>query len=164
MNREDIDKLNELEEREQEMQQSGQGQFESENFKFGELLIKDDMTNWTKGVAEKFPIIFDKEMALSNLTEKDIKWFMIQLDIAKIDYMMSRPEMDLDYAEVQNFDMLKMKARAKLMRSTGGMMRERGLFAQQHQIRQFITDNQGNKASGGIIGFMQRAMGGGGRR
>ena len=84
---------------------------------------------------------------------------MLYFDIAKINYMMGRPEQDLTFDEIRNIDMLKMKILLKLKRSSGGMLRERALFAQQHQIRQFIT-NEPEQAKGGLLSGLGKMFGG----
>lgn len=138
--------------------------FESESYRFAKIILKDDdiLNNIPLNMPEIFWICFDKELALSNFQPEDVRWFLQQFEMAKIDYMMSRPEEDLTFDEIRQFEMMRMKIIAKLKRSEGGMLRERALFAQQHQIRQFMT-NEISQPSGGILSKIGGFLGGGKR-
>lgn len=155
----DLLELAAIEKAEKDVQGKLEGGFESESFRFGKLILEDKLEGLPEDIKRKFWIVFDKELSLSNFQPEDIRWFSLYLDILKIDMMESQPEMNMTFDAAMNFDMLKMKTVAKTLRSTGGMIRERGLLAQQHQIKQFIT-SEGERPQGGIMSKISGFFGG----
>ncbi len=145
-----LEELQELQSMEEKKDRRLLESFEAEAFKFGKLMIEDNPDNYPEKLRENFWMVFDKELALTNLEKEDITKLMFMFDIAKLDFKMSKAPFELSFEELKNLDMLEMKMFAKIKRSTGGMQRERGLFAQQHQIRQFIT-NEHEQPKGGFL-------------
>jgi len=133
--------------------------FETEMFRFAKLIISDeDLRDVDPELRKRFWLVFDKELALSNFDKQDLEWLMLAFDCAKIDYMMSKYEDEIDFKKLQHLDMIKLKFIAKLRRSVGGMMRERALFAQQHQIKQVMVSEK-DQPSGGILSKIASAFG-----
>lgn len=132
-------------------------QFESESFKFSELLLKDDMDKIPEELRKPFWVFFDKELALSNLSEADVTKITFLLGLVKLDIMMAKPDYDLQFEDMANLDAMTIKAVIKAKRSTGGIERERALFVQQ--VKQFLT-NEGNQVKGGFLSKVGSMFGG----
>jgi hypothetical protein len=142
----------------QQISQSGyKNSFESESFKFSELLLKDDMDKIPDELQKPFWVFFDKELSLSNLGEQDVQKIIFLLGLVKLDIMMSKPDYDLRFEDMANLDAMTIKAVIKAKRSTGGIERERALFVQQ--VKQFLT-NEGSQVKGGFLSKIGSMFGG----
>jgi len=131
--------------------------FESETNRFSEFLLEDNLRNIPKtfmgnndnAFLQDFWIAFDKEMALTNLEPNDVRYIMDHFEIARLNALMRHPDYKLDFNDVSQLNLAKMKIFIKAKRSTGGINRERALIASQ--IRQFLTNEQ-ETPKGGIFG------------
>lgn len=121
---------------------------DSEFYKFSQMLLTDDMKNVPEDLREKFWVFFDKELSLTNLTPDAVKWIMFQFDIAKLDSMIAKPDFELKFEDSGDATNMKVKAFAKIMRSTSPK-RERELLATQ--IRQSIISDESSGVSGGFL-------------
>lgn len=120
--------------------------FEGESARFNKFIIENDRTLLPPDIENNFWAFMDKEMALSNLDNKDIKRGLLWFDIAKINFMMNKPDYKLDFDTVRRIDQARFKAFVKMKRSFGGSDRERAqLTTQIRELR--IPEahrNQGN--------------------
>lgn len=120
---------------------------DSEQFKFSQFLIADDLKSVPEQLPKQLWSFFDKEMAITNLTPDDVRWLGLQFDIAKLDLNMSKPDFEMTFDDMRDQTNMKVKSFIKMKRSTSPQ-RERELLATQ--IRQFITsEDQG--VSGGWL-------------
>ena len=142
---------------EEELRESQE--FDNEAYKFAKLLITDDRLADDEELMKKFWIVFDKDVSLSNLTEEDVKSLLLWFDILKIDYLMSKYEDEIDFRKIRNIDALRAKLLVKAKRSTGGLTRDRALFAQQHQIKELVVGSK-EAPKGGILGRIASLFGG----
>lgn len=140
----------------QQNQEDLQRLLESEQFKFSQMLLEDNLKDVPEGIPKKFWSFFDKEMAITNLTPEDVRWLMFQFDIAKLDQNMSRPDFELSFDDMRDQTNLKVKSFIKMKRSTSPM-RERELLATQ--IKQFIS-NENEGVSGGFLSKLGGVFGG----
>lgn len=134
-----------------------QGYFEGEQWKFSQRLLDNDEIT-PKFIIENFPAFMDREMALTNMDKDVVKRIMLYYDIAKIDYMMSKPDFKHNFEELRMIDQARVKTLCKALRSTGGPDRERALITTQ--IRELRIPNQARQ-SGGFLGGITRFFGGG---
>ena len=123
---------------------------ETEQFKFSQILLENDLKHVPKNIPKSFWAFFDKELSLTNFTPEDIRSNMFMFDIAKLDLMMSQTDFDMKFEDQIDFTNLKVKAFAKMKRSFGSD-RERVMLASQ--IRQVISTEKGG-VSGGFLSKM----------
>lgn len=154
---EDMQQLLQLEEQEQRTSAETSRAFESDSFKFSELVLKDDMTKIPEHLQKGFWVFLDKELSLTNLKEEDIGRILFGFDLVKLDLMMSKPDYKLNFNDMADFDAMRLKALIKAKRSTGDMMRERAMFMQQ--IKQLLTNEQ-QQVKGGWLSKLGSAFGG----
>ncbi len=65
-------------------------------------------------------VVYDKELALTNLRDEEIPWLRKQLQLAEIIYKMSRPALECKYSEEIVLATLPLKHMVKLSRSRDG--------------------------------------------
>ena len=116
----------------------------------GEFLLEDDPKKISvpEEFRKRFWIVFDKELALSNFDKDDVKRLMFSLDIIKLDVLIGTPDFEVSFEDMMQFDEIEMKAFVKIMRSTGGVNRERSLLTTQ--IKQFLTRSM-DQPKGGFL-------------
>jgi hypothetical protein len=114
--------------------------------KFTEFLITDKSI--PPNLSEPFWGFGDKENAISNLRPDDIKSVLNQFEIARLTYLMSKPEFEHSWKDELALNNLRPKLQVKLKRSEGGF--ERRLEATQ--IRQIQTDSLGREQKKGFLG------------
>jgi len=131
--------------------------FESESIKFAQFMLENNNKNIPEHLLVQFWPFLDVEQALTNLNPPDVKLLMDELRIATLNIKMAHPDYEKSYDDVTNWDGMRAKTFSKLMRSTGGMQRERAL--QATQIRQLLT-NEGDSAKGGILSKLGGMFGG----
>lgn len=93
---------------------------------FAEFMLED------KSIPEPlralFPIFADKEFALTNLTPDQVWEFKLRFRNSVLNYYLLTPECE-QTAEINMWiDQMEAKFLAKILRSTGGMARERALY------------------------------------
>lgn len=130
--------------------------FETESYRFIKFLLENEK-NMPENLVALFWPFFDKEMALSNFSDRDVALLMDDLRISILNLKMSIPDFKKTYNDIIHLDNLKPKFFAKIKRSTGGMNRERALEATQ--IRQFLT-NETEQVRGGILSRLAGIFGG----
>jgi hypothetical protein len=128
----------------------------SEQFKFSQLLLKDEMVNVKPDISKKWWVFFDKEMSLTGLTIEDRQWIMSNWDIIKIDNLMAKPDFDLRFEDQNDFANMRVKAFIKISRSIGAD-RERVLLTTQ--IKQLMT-NENEQIQGGFLSKLGSLFGG----
>jgi len=121
-------------------------------------LIKFLMDNKTvpKSVRDHFWAFCSNTMALTNLDEKQLKILMYDFRNVKLDFMMSRPHYKLSFNEVKALSNLEALVRAHLLRSTGGVQRERFIIGAQ--IQQRIGGGE-EEQRGGVTGGIRKIFG-----
>ena len=154
---ESMQQLLQLEEQEQRNAVDTSRAFESDSFKFSELVLKDDMSQIPEHLHKAFWVFLDKELSLTNLKDEDIGRILFGFDLVKLDQMMSKPDYKLNFEDMADFDAMRLKALIKAKRSTGDMMRERAMFMQQ--IKQLLTNEQ-QQVKGGWLSKLGSAFGG----
>jgi len=105
--------------------------FDQQVLQFNKFIIENDRTILPPDIEKYFWVFNDKELALSNFDNNDIKRIMLWFDIAKINYMMGIPDYKLTFDMMRDIDEMWVKTLAKIKRSSGGMERERALLATQ---------------------------------
>ena len=133
--------------------------FESESLRFQQGLIKSTDENTPKYMPRNFWAFFDSELPLTNLNPQDVQKLMMVLKVTTLYGKMAIPDYKKSYEDLQFLSQLRVKAFSRMMRSTGGMQRERAL--QATQIHQVIS----NEPVQGRSGILQRVAGAfGGRK
>lgn len=112
--------------------------------------LPEDLTN----------VAYDKEQALSNLDDKQIKWLRMQLMRSVLMYRNGRPALAGNYNEEIKLAVLPAKHMMKLARSKRGF--ERQQQTTQTIIKQAITSPGGQPAGGRRWRVLGRRKGGGG--
>lgn len=118
------------------------------NFRLIQFLVEDKSI--PKHIRKDlFWAFSDKEMSLSNLTEKDIERVLTGMNVAYNYYLMSKPDYEHTWKDDIDFRQLRMKVFVKLKRSQDGF--ERKLDATQIRVSQ-IEEGQIKSTGGGIGG------------
>ncbi len=65
-------------------------------------------------------VVYDKELALTNLKDEEIPWLRKQLQLAELTFKMGRPALECNYAEEIVLSTLPLKHMIKLSRSREG--------------------------------------------
>lgn len=122
--------------------------------KFTQLLIEDKSIpqKW----AEKFWAFSDREMAVGYIEKSDVPTLMNMFDVARLDFLMSKPDYDFNWEDNATLSNLRTKFFVKVKRSVNAT--ERRLLATQ--IRQIITDTRSSTEK---AGFIKRLFGMGGK-
>ena len=121
--------------------------FQAEDFRFLQMILENEK-NHPEELDKLFWPFFDKEQALTNFTDVDVKVQMENLHIAILNYKMSIPDYRKTYNDIIHLDNMRAKLFAKVKRSTGGLNRERAI--QATHIKQLIANEQ-EVAKGGIL-------------
>jgi hypothetical protein len=121
--------------------------FDDNTSKFNEFLLRN--AHVPKDFAEKFWVVFENELALTNFERGDVDIMISELDIAILNWKMSHAHFETTQDDVTNLDMLRAKTFMRAMRSTGGLGRERAVEATQ--IRQILSGEGGTSPQGGIM-------------
>jgi len=126
-------------------------EIKSDGREFAEFLLEDEQKKIKvpENFMSNFWISFDKEMALTNLTDDDIKKLMLTQKIVRLDTIMEQPDFKLKFHDLKHLDQVEMKTFIKSKRSSGGMGRERALLATQ--IKQFKADAESDRPRGGML-------------
>lgn len=126
------------------------GGLESSNNKLIEYLIND--RSIPKHLRKQFFWAFsDKEMAISNLDDKQIRSVMLGSSIANKFYLMSKPDYKHTWEDEINYSNMRAKLFVKLNRSKDGF--ERKLEATQ--IRESHFDGGNQRRGGGVVGSIK---------
>lgn len=155
---EDITEQIELDKNIHEMDSASKGDspFTGIDFvRFTQLLIDDKSI--PKEWADKFWAFSDREMAVSNIEKADVPTLMNMFDVARLDFLMSKPDYDFSWEDNATLSNLRTKFFVKVKRSVNAT--ERRLLATQ--IRQIITDNRSGQEK---AGFLKRIFGFGGKK
>jgi hypothetical protein len=107
-------------------------------------------------------VVFDKELALTNLRDEEIPWLRRQLQLAEITFKMSRPALECNYTEEIMLSTLPMKHVIKLSRSRDG-----GFERRQQTTQTVIKRVEGVSSSTPVsrrVGRLRRLLPGGGER
>lgn len=124
------------------------------------ILGNDEISDDVKKHVNMFWAFKDKEMALTNLEDIDVKRQMMLFRDAELDYFMSKPQYKNRFEDQVMLTNFRALLFAKLKRSTGGVQRERFILGSQIQQRLGETEEV---PSGGILHRVGRALGLGGR-
>lgn len=150
----DLEQISQVENAERTQEFNDASGYENEAYKFAKATLEDSrelLNIIPRDLPQQFWAVFDKEFKLTNLNDKDdVRRLMYLFDIAKLDFKMSQNPRNVKFSNLKDWDMLEMKFFASIKRSTGGMLRERGLLATQHQIKQLIT-NESEQPHGGLL-------------
>lgn len=126
------------------------GGMESPNNKLIEFLVSD--RSIPKHLRKQYFWGFsDKEMAISNLDEKQIRSVMLGSSIANKFYLMSKPDYKHTWEDEINYSNLRAKLFVKLNRSKMGFERE----MQVKQIRENYVEGPQRRGGGGIVGSVK---------
>lgn len=133
--------------------------FESESTRFAKFQLDSKDENTPSNLPHDFWAFFDNEMALSNLNPQDVEKLMQVLKVATIYSKMATADYSKTYQDFMFLSQLRAKFFARVMRSTGGIQRERAI--QATQIHQVLSNDTPQVRSG----ILQRVAGAfGGRR
>jgi len=105
-------------------------------------------------------VVYDKELALSNLKENEIPWLRRQLHLSEITFKMSRPALTGSYDEEIIFSTLPVKFLVKLSRSRDGG------FERRQQTTQTVikrVEGLGGASQAGKPSRWRRLIPGGGK-
>lgn len=130
------------------------GQFGREDFKLVSYLLE------TPNIPDELKMPFwafrNRVLALTNLTDKDVKRIMYDWRDAKITFLMSRPHYKYSWKDELLISNLETILFAMLKRSTGGTQRERFIIGAQ--IQQRIGEPE-EIPSGGIVRGVRKFFG-----
>lgn len=103
-------------------------------------------------------VVFDKELALTNIRDEEMPYIRRQLQLAEIIYKMSRPALECNYTEEIMLSTLPMKHMIKLARSRDGG------FERRQQTTQTVIKRVEGIASTPVarkVGRLRRLLPGG---
>lgn len=103
-------------------------------------------------------VVYDKELALTNLRDEEIPWLRRQLHLAELTFKMSRPALECNYSEEIVLSTLPLKHMVKLSRSRDGG------FERRQQTTQTVIKRVEGVGSAGAprkVGRWRRLLPGG---
>jgi len=103
-------------------------------------------------------VVYDKELALTNLKDNEIRWLSLEFSVAEIMHRMRKPAVMGDFDEDISLSTLPGKLYVKLSRSRGGF--ERKQQTTQTIVRVTSTPSLGERPK---LSFLGRLLGRGKR-
>ena len=97
---------------------------EPAQYRIIKFIVKDDADSKILGLPEDFlNTIYDKELVLSNITDGEMKWVMMQYSRVANYYKMGRPVTRYNHREEMKLTIVPAKLLVKLARSRNGFER-----------------------------------------